>query len=160
MESTVTITRRGEDRLRSGHPWIYRSDVRDDGAPGGHVVRVVSQKGRLLGRAIYSDRSQIALRLVARGDEPVDDAFLRARLERATLLRRSLGIDGDAYRLVHAEADGLPALVVDRYGDVLVVQALAQGSDRWLARIVALLAELLAPRGILARNDARVRELE
>ena len=160
VESTVTITRRGEERLRAGHPWIYRSDVRDDGAPGGAVVRVVSQKGRLLGRAIYSDRSQIALRWMAEGDEPVDDALLRRRLERAIALRESLAIDADAYRVVHAEADGLPALIVDRYRDVLVVQALAQGSDRWLERIVDLLAELLAPRGILARNDARVRDLE
>ena len=160
VESTVTITRRGEERLRAGHPWIYRSDVRDDGAPGGAVVRVVSQRGRLLGRAIYSDRSQIALRWMAEGDEPVDDVLLRRRLERAIALRESLAIDGDAYRVVHAEADGLPALIVDRYRDVLVVQALAQGSDRWLERIVELLVELLAPRGILLRNDARVRELE
>jgi 23S rRNA (cytosine1962-C5)-methyltransferase len=158
--SVVTITHRGEERVRAGHPWIYRSDVAEAHAEAGATVRVVGQRGRPVGQALYSDRSEIALRLLTRGPEIADLALWRARLEQAIRFRETLSIDATAYRLVHGEADRLPSLIVDRYGDYLVLQALSQGVDRLVPEITGLLVDLLNPAGILARNDPRVRLLE
>jgi 23S rRNA (cytosine1962-C5)-methyltransferase len=160
MSDTVVVTRRGEERVRSGHPWIYKSDVAEVNAGAGATVRVFGPRKRLIGHALYSDRSEIALRLLARGEEAADSGLWRTRLEQAIQFRESLDIDATAYRLVHGEADLLPSLVVDRYGDYLVVQALSQGVDRLLPEITQLLVELASPVGILARNDPRVRLLE
>jgi 23S rRNA (cytosine1962-C5)-methyltransferase len=160
MIPTATITARGEDRLRAGHPWIYRSDVVDVVAAAGDVVEVRNQRHRVLGRAFFSDRSQITLRVVARGEVAVDDAFWRARLGAAVGFRTSLKLDATAFRLVHGEADLIPSLIADRYGDFLVVQALAQSTDRLLPSFVQMLVELTGARGVLARNDPRVRLLE
>ena len=99
--AAVSISPRGEARLRHGHPWIYRSDVDAGGAIGGEVVTVRGARDRVLGQAFFSDRSQIALRMVTRDDRPVDEAFWRARLEAAIGFRATLGIDGSAFRLVH-----------------------------------------------------------
>jgi 23S rRNA (cytosine1962-C5)-methyltransferase len=162
VPATVRISPRGEDRVRSGHPWIYRSDVRDveDGASAGAVVRVLGAKERPLGHALFSDQSQIVLRMVSRGEASVDAVFWRARLEAALAFRVSLGLDATAYRLVHGEADLLPSLIVDRYDDVLVLQALSRGMDRLVPTLVPMLVELTGARGILARNDPKVRLLE
>jgi 23S rRNA (cytosine1962-C5)-methyltransferase len=160
VPATARITPRGEDRIRSGHPWIYRSDVRDVDAGAGAVVRVLGAKDRRLGHALFSDRSQIVLRMVSRGEAPVDAAFWRARLEAALAFRASLDIDATACRLVHGEADLLPSLIVDRYEDVLVLQALSQGMDRLVPALVPMLVELTGARGVLARNDPKVRLLE
>jgi 23S rRNA (cytosine1962-C5)-methyltransferase len=159
MIPSVVISARGEERLRSGHPWIYRSDILDVRAAAGDTVAVEGRRGRALGRALYSDRSQIALRLVGYGDSVAED-WLRRRLLDAIAFRRRLIIDATAYRLVHGEADLLPSLVVDRYGEYLVVQALSQGMDRLLPQVTDLLVEALGPQGILARNDPRSRGLE
>ena len=158
--SVVTITHRGEERIRSGHPWIYKSDVAKTDASGGDTVRVIGTRGRDLGRALYSDRSEIALRFLTRGVEPADVTLWRSRLSQAIRFREALDIDATAYRLVHGEADLLPSLIVDRYGDYLVVQALSQGVDRLMPELTPLLVDLLHPAGILARNDPRVRLLE
>jgi 23S rRNA (cytosine1962-C5)-methyltransferase len=158
--SVVTITHRGEERVRSGHPWIYRSDIAEARAEAGATVRVVGQRGRPVGQALYSDRSEIALRLLTRGPEVADLALWRSRLEQAIRFRDTLAIDATAYRLVHGEADRLPSLIVDRYGDHLVLQALSQGVDRLVPEITQLLVDLVNPAGILARNDPRVRLLE
>lgn len=162
MDPTVVISSRGEERLRGGHPWIYRADVADVRADAGDLVLVRGPRGRILGHALFSDRSQIAIRMLAYGPADAIDAdrVLRERIEAAVAFRESLEIDATAYRLVHGEADLLPSLVVDRYGDYLVVQALSQGMDRRLPAIVATLQSLLAPKGVLARNDPRVRTLE
>jgi 23S rRNA (cytosine1962-C5)-methyltransferase len=160
MPSTVQITSRGEDRVRHGHPWIYRSDVVRAEAEPGDLVVVEGPRGRRLGEALYSDRSQITLRMVTTGDAAADDALWRRRLAAAIRFRERLGIDASAYRLVHGEADLLPSLIVDRYADWLVVQALSQGIERRMPSIVATLVDLLAPTGILARNDPKVRQLE
>jgi 23S rRNA (cytosine1962-C5)-methyltransferase len=157
---SVVVTRRGEDRIHSGHPWIYRSDVASVGATAGEIVQVTGPHGRSLGDALFSDRSAITLRMLTRGDVRAADDLLRRRLEQAFAFRDSLGIDATAYRLVHGEADLLPSLIVDRYADYLVLQALSQGMDRLLPRITAMLVNLLSPKGILARNDPRVRLLE
>src|SRR5262245_51394338 len=156
----VVVSARGEERLRGGHPWIYRSDVVRAEAAAGDIVEVRGPRGRALGRAFYSDRSQIALRLLSTGPhERSGNAgdLIRARLDAAIAFRESLQLDATAYRLVHAEADLLPSLIVDRYDEYLVVQALSQGADRVLPDVVAALTERLHPRGILARNDQRVR---
>jgi 23S rRNA (cytosine1962-C5)-methyltransferase len=160
MISTVVVSARGEDRLRSGHPWVYRTDIANVRAAAGDIVVVRNGRGRVLGQALYSDRSQIAIRLLTHGEEAADTALLRARLQAAIAFRQSLGLNATAYRVVHGEADLLPSLVVDRYGDYLVVQTLSQGMDALSPDIVRLLNELLQPRGILARNDPRTRALE
>ncbi|HEY2431522.1 MAG TPA: class I SAM-dependent rRNA methyltransferase [Vicinamibacterales bacterium] len=158
--STAVITRKGEDRARGGHPWIYRSDVADVEATAGDLVRVLGVHGRVVGHALFSDRSEITLRMVTLGPEPPAATFVRDRIAAAMRFRESLQPDATAYRLVHGEADRLPSLIVDRYGDYLVVQALSQGIDRRLPEIAAALGELAQPAGILARNDPRVRQLE
>ena len=160
MASRVTISARGEERVRSGHPWIYRSDVVDVHAAGGEIVEVMGPRRRLIGHALFSDQSQIPIRMLTHGDGALDAGLIRTRVQQAIAFRASLGIDASAYRLVHGEADLLPSLIVDRYGDYLVVQALSQGMDRLLPDVTAMLVELLAPLGILARNDPKVRTLE
>jgi 23S rRNA (cytosine1962-C5)-methyltransferase len=154
------ISARGEQRVHGGHPWIYRADVVDVDAKGGDIVQVVGPRKRTLGYALFSDRSQIPIRMLTHGDVPADEALLRTRLERAIQFRESLQLDATAYRLVHGEADLLPSLIVDRYADYLVVQTLSQGMDRLQPTITRLLQELVAPAGILARNDPKVRVLE
>jgi 23S rRNA (cytosine1962-C5)-methyltransferase len=160
MIPTATIAPRGEERLRGGHPWIYRSDVIDVSAAAGDVVEIRNPRQRVLGRAFFSDESQITLRVITRGDVSIDEGFWRGRLAAAISFRESLELDATAYRLVHGEADLIPSLIVDRYGDYLVVQALSQSTDRLLAAFVPLLVELTGARGVLARNDPRVRLLE
>lgn len=160
MSPTVTINARGEQRIRSGHPWIYRADVVDVSAAGGEIVRVIGPRGRTLGSALFSDRSQIPIRMLTHGDQLADEALIRARLERAIAFRGTLAIDATASRLVHGEADLLPSLIVDRYADYVVVQALSQGMDRLLPVVTRALVDLLHPAGILARNDPKVRALE
>ncbi len=159
MASHAVITTRGADRWRAGHPWIYRSDVVDVEAAPGDIVDVRTERGRPLGLAFFSSTSQITLRML--GDGPRDDrALLDERLRAAIAYRGQVTDGADAYRVVNAEADRLPSLIVDRYGDVLVVQTLSQGVDRRLDLIVELLGALLQPAGILVRNDAKVRQLE
>ncbi len=157
----VRVNRKAADRLASGHPWIFSSDVVErGGAAPGDAVTVIDPRGRPLGTAHYSSTSQICLRLLSGRVEPIDRAFLARRLEAAAEHRRRLVTDSDAYRLVYGEADGLPGLVVDHYAGYLVVQALDQGMDRATPEIVACLNELLTPLGIVARNDASVRAKE
>ena len=160
MVPTVIISARGEERLRGGHPWIYRADVADVRAAAGDIVQVRSPRGQTIGSALFSDQSQITLRVLTHGEQHADETLLRRRLETAIAFRGSLAIDATAYRLVHGEADLLPSLIVDRYGEYLVVQTLSQGMDRLLPAVVGLLTDLLHPRGILARNDPRARVLE
>ena len=157
---TAVVQPRGEDRIRSGHPWIYRSDVADVSAEPGDVVTVMGPRHRELGHALFSAQSQITLRMISRDERPIDQAFWRERLQSAIRFRESLGIDATAYRLVHGEADLLPSLIVDRYADYLVLQALSQGMDRLVSAIVPLLVDLTGAKGVLARNDPRVRLLE
>lgn len=159
-EGSVVISTKGVERLRSGHPWVYRSDVRSAQAEAGAVVRVMDERGRFHGRAFYSDKSQIAVRLLTRENVPVDREFFAARLRRAAAYRETVVEHTDAYRLVHGEADLLPSIVIDRYGDYLVVQTLSQASERQKDLIVEILVEQFSPKGILERNDPKVRLLE
>ena len=160
MHPTVKIHARGESRIRDGHLWVYRADVLEVHAAAGDVVCVVGPHGRTVGHALYSDRSQISLRLFSFGDADADSSLWRRRIEAALAFRESLAIDATAYRLIHGEADLLPSLIADRYGDYLVVQALSQAVDRLLPELVRLLVELTNVTGVLARNDPKVRLLE
>jgi 23S rRNA (cytosine1962-C5)-methyltransferase len=164
---SVVVSRKGADRVRVGHPWIYRSDVVDVAAEPGDLVRVVTERKRALGWAFWSSASQIALRFVSTdtGATPPDERrLLRDRLRAARAYRASLHIDATAYRLLNGEADLWPATIVDVYGDGsavwCVVQTLSQGAHRRLDLLVETLVAELAPAGILARNDPKVRRLE
>jgi 23S rRNA (cytosine1962-C5)-methyltransferase len=156
----VVVSRKGEARILRGHPWVFRSDVRSAGEVGpGEIVAVRGPDGRPLGWALFSTRSEIRIRMLDRG-ATLSETFLRDRLQAAIAWRETIAPEAAACRLVHGEGDGLPSLIVDRYGDVLVIQTLSQGTERLKDEIVRLLADLVHPRGILERNDPRVRLLE
>jgi 23S rRNA (cytosine1962-C5)-methyltransferase len=160
IEGRAVVSRKGEVRVARGHPWVFRSDVtRHDTVPPGALVEVIGARDRTLGFAFFSNRSEIRLRMVSRG-ETLAPTFLRDRLRAALRFRETVAAGASACRLVHGEGDGLPSLVVDRYGEHLVVQTLSQGTGRRKAEIAALLVEELRPEGILARNDPKVRALE
>lgn len=159
MPPVAVISPKGAERWRTGHPWIYRSDVTSAEADPGDLVEVRTERGRPLGLALFSSTSQITLRMLGEGPRDAR-ALFGERLRAALAYRETLAPDGTAYRLVSAEADGLPGLIVDRYADWLVIQTLCQGADRHLDLIVELLTEALKPKGILARNDAKIRRLE
>ena len=157
----VRVNRKGADRVASGHPWVFSSDVveRDHAAPGS-VVKVLDPQRRPLGMAHYSSTSQICLRLLSREIEEIGREFFARRIREAHEYRRQMVRDTDAYRVVHGEGDRLPALVVDRYGDYLAIQTLDQGMDAAKEWILSALADLFSPRGIVARNDVPVRAHE
>lgn len=156
----VYLRRGREQRVLGGHPWVFRSDIeREDGAADGLPVRVLTSAGRFLAMAVYNPRSQISLRILSRRDEPVDGAFIRGRVRRAVDYRRRFA-DLNSCRLIFAESDGLPAVIADKFGDVIVVQILCLGMERFKADIVDALAQELSPRGVYERNDVPVRELE
>ncbi len=154
------VSARGAARWSRGHPWIYKSDV--IGAPGPEpgAVRVVDARGRFLGVALWSPNSTISLRKLTGEDRLIDEAFWEERIEAAMRYRNAVVAGTSAYRLVHAEADGLPSLIVDVYGDILVTQFLSAGIEVFRAQIVEVLRRRFAPSGILARNDVPVREHE
>lgn len=159
-EGSVIISPRGVERIRLGHLWVYRSDVRSAQAEPGAVVRLADERGRYQGRAFYSDKSQIAVRLLTRQDRPVNRDFFSLRLRQAIEHRQRVVENTDAFRVVYSEGDLLPSLIVDRYGDYLVVQTLSQGTERHKQMLVEILVELLRPKGIVERNDPKVRLLE
>jgi 23S rRNA (cytosine1962-C5)-methyltransferase len=160
------VNRKAADRVANGHPWIFSSDVVDRGeAASGDAVRVglASPNGsprRFLGTAHYSSLSQITLRLLSAQAEPIDRTFFMRRLSAAVAHRERVVEGSNAFRLIFSEGDLLPGLIVDRYGACLVIQTLSQGMERARDLIVHCLSELLAPAGIIARNDASVRKLE
>jgi 23S rRNA (cytosine1962-C5)-methyltransferase len=157
----VRINRKGANRIASGHPWIFSSDVLDRGeAVGGEAVLVVDPGNAALGTAHYSSASQISLRMLTDRKETIDRAFLLRRIAQAEAYRKRVVTASEAYRLVHGEGDQLPGLVIDRYGDYFTLQTLDQGMDRAKAEIVSCLEELFAPRGIVERNDVAVRKRE
>ena len=151
------VSQKGADRWLIGHPWIYRSDLLGEPEVAG-VCRVLDRKGKHLGMALYSPRSEIRLRLLTTDDTTIDAAWWRERLR--TALARRAGIDATAWRLVHGEGDALPSLVVDRYDRWLVVQLLSAGLETMREIILDTLMELCQPEGILVRHDAAVRRRE
>jgi 23S rRNA (cytosine1962-C5)-methyltransferase len=151
-----------EARIRGGHPWVYRADVaRLEGTlRDGEAVTVCGADGRVLGRGFYNPRPQIVCRLLTRHDEPVDDTLLRRRVEAAWAFRRTLAYDGDAGRVVFGEGDALPGLVIDRYGDVLALQALTRGVAARAGRLAELAVEVTGARAVYRRRDATAAAIE
>ncbi|MBN1890560.1 MAG: class I SAM-dependent methyltransferase [Thermoflexales bacterium] len=161
----VILKPKRDKSVRQKHPWVFSGAVqRVEGEPAdGDVVEVYTAGGEWLARGSLNRQSQIAVRLLTWDeDETIEADFWRRRLERAIAGRRVLQDDPvtSAYRLVNAEADGLPGLIVDRYGDYLLTQFLTMGVERWRAPLTALLGELLSPLGIYDRSDVDVREKE
>jgi 23S rRNA (cytosine1962-C5)-methyltransferase len=161
IPSDAVVSAKGAARARSGHLWIYRSDVtHKPQAENGSVVRVVDHRGRFVARAHYGKESEITLRIVSKDDVEIARDFWLARLRAAARWREQVVSDADAYRLVHAEGDLLPGLIIDRYGDCFALQTLTRGMDSLKAMWAELLVEEFHPRLIVERNDAKVRQLE
>jgi 23S rRNA (cytosine1962-C5)-methyltransferase len=159
----VRVSRRGANRLKDGHVWVYRSDITEaDGVAPGAMVGVVDEREKFLGAALYSSASQIAIRMISREAVRDLDGLLRKRIQEAIAYRERVVRDTDAYRIVFSEADFLPGLIVDRYSDLLSLQILTQAMDAKSVRqvIVSELSEQLHPAAIAERVDPRVRELE
>ena len=162
MEPSVTISRRGVERLVQGHLWIYRGDVEKApaGLEGGEAVTLKDGRGRFLAKAFWSARSKIALRVVTRDEVPIDEGFFAERLATAIALREKIFPGEPSLRLVHGEADLLPGLVVDRYGDVVVMQTLVPATERRKLMIADMLWNAFRLRSVVERNDVKVRGLE
>ncbi len=160
MNPTVAVSAKGAARWRQSHPWIYRSDVLATGRITAGLVRVTDRAGAFLGQALFSPASEIRLRFLTRDERPIDAIWWRVALERAAARRSGLAQATTAYRVAHAEGDGLPSLVVDRYGEVVVAQLLSAGLEALRPDALAAIHDVLRPRGILLRNDASVRRHE
>jgi 23S rRNA (cytosine1962-C5)-methyltransferase len=159
--ATIGISTRGAKRIRHGHLWVYRSDLRDvRDAGAGAIVNVVDEANNFVGQAFYSDRSEIALRFLTTGNAPIDHSWWRARLLACAQRRASIVSEANAYRLVYSEGDLLPSIIVDVYNGHYVLQTLSQGSDRMKDELISLLIEEFAPKAIVELNDARVRQIE
>jgi 23S rRNA (cytosine1962-C5)-methyltransferase len=161
---TIRILPGHDKRLRGGGPWLYSNEVQMDRAakevPPGTVVRLVSHDGKAMALAQLNPHSLICARVLTRNTEAAIDArFLARRLERALALRTRL-FEAPYYRLVHAEADSLPGLIADRYGDILVLQINTIGMSRLEAELLEAVEQVLAPQAILLRNDSAIRTLE
>ena len=160
---TVKVARRGADRLKQGHVWVYRSDVVSaDGIAPGSVVGVADERGKFLGTAFYSSASQIAIRMISRDHIDELDALLRRRIGDAIAYRERIVQNSDACRLVFSEADFLPGLIVDRYNDLLALQVLTQAMDAEPVREVVLseLSQRIQAAAIVERVEPKIRELE
>ena len=155
---TVIVSAKGAARWQAGHPWIYRTDVYDEPGDTPGVVTVTDRRGRHLGQALYSPTSEIRLRLLTTTRDPIDATWWADRI--AAAARRRNGIPATAYRVVHGEGDGLPSLVVDRYGPYVVAQLLSAGLEQLRADVLDGISVALAPEGILIRNDTTVRRHE
>lgn len=153
---------RQEDRLLAGHAWIFSNEIAEvpEGVAAGDVVEVVSAAGQRLGAGFYNPASLIACRIVARAGQPVDEEFFRRKLGAALEYRQARFPGATSYRLCFGESDGLPGLVIDRYGDILVMQVLSAGIEARLELVGAALRSLLSPKGIYLKNDHRLRALE
>jgi 23S rRNA (cytosine1962-C5)-methyltransferase len=157
----VVVAKRGADRIRGGHLWIYHSDVVDtDEVTGGSIVTVRDPSGNFVGQAFFSDSSQIALRFLSQTEELIDRQWWRKRILGASARRAGISSNTNAYRLVYSEGDLLPSIIIDRYDDVLVLQTLAQGSENIKQLLVEVLVDEFAPRAVIERNDIRVRQHE
>jgi 23S rRNA (cytosine1962-C5)-methyltransferase len=161
MDDVARVTTKGARRWDAGHPWIFRSDVERKPSAEPGVVTVEDHRGKPLGRALWSPASEISLRLLDRDPRvPIDDEWWSNRIGAAVARREPLKSRANAYRLAHAEGDGLPSLICDRYDRWLVVQLLSAGLERYRSSIVSAFDDHCSPDGILARNDAAVRVRE
>src|SRR5256885_6629215 len=141
----VIAPAKGAARWQAGHPWIYRTDVYDEPGDAPGIVAVTDRRGRHLGQALYSPKSEIRLRLLTRGREPVDATWWQRSI--ASAAARRAGLAATAYRVVHAEGDGLPSLVVDRYGPYVVAQLLSAGLEQVRDDVLAGVGAAPPPAG-------------
>lgn len=156
---TLTVNQKGKKRIENGHPWVFASDIiKAENLEPGDVTNVICEKGRFLGRGYYNPKSQISLRMLTRKDEQIDASFVANRVRQAAEYRFSLGYT--TCRLINAESDFLPALIVDRFGDILVMQSLSLGMEKLKTFAADALMQLPGIKGIYERNDAPVRSLE
>jgi 23S rRNA (cytosine1962-C5)-methyltransferase len=164
MNPKIFLKKDRDRSVRQRHPWIFSGAIeRIEGSPGiGETVDILSAEGEFLGRAAFSPQSSIRARIWAWDDAEIGNAFFESRIKRAIEARLGLMIaeSDNALRLVHAESDGLPGVVVDRYGDVLVLQCLTAGAERWRDVIVTTLLKVTGLDTIFERSDVDVRELE
>jgi 23S rRNA (cytosine1962-C5)-methyltransferase len=159
--NSVIINKRGAERIRNGHLWVYRSDIKSTKqAKSGSIVRAVDERNRFVGKAFYSDRSEIALRFLTTKDEAIDREWWRVKFLEAAQRREHYKQNTNAYRLINSEGDLMSSLIVDVYDGVFVIQTLSQGAESLLLLFVDLLKENFQPRAIIERNDVKVRELE
>jgi len=157
----ITLSPKGAAWWRRGHPWVYRDDLRPgQAAAAGDIVAVQDHQGRFLGQAFYSAASRLALRRLTLDATPIDQAFWEARLTQALSFRQKVVGDTTAYRLIYAEADGFPGLIVDNYDGHLVLQVHHPGLERRLDDLLVLLRRLMPVESITLRNDSEVRRLE
>jgi len=154
----VVVSAKGAARWQAGHPWIYRTDIYDEPGDAPGIVAVTERRGRHLGQALYSPKSEIRLRLLTREREAIDASWWAERI--ASSATRRADIPATAYRVVHAEGDGLPSLIVDRYGPYVVAQLLSAGLEQVRDDVLAGIDTALAPEGILLRNDSAIRRHE
>jgi 23S rRNA (cytosine1962-C5)-methyltransferase len=167
---TVTVNARGAGRVRGGHPWVFRQDVvrgpaKDAREGGPALVEVKDPRGKVLGVATWAAEARLALRVVALGERAKVEAsdlleVVEKRLDAAIARRSALGLARDAVRIAHAESDGLPGLVVDRYGDAVVIQTTSVAMDARRADLAALVREKLGARIVVARDDGSARDFE
>ncbi len=160
IEDEVEVSNAGVQRLRKGHPWIYAGDIAKGPAAAAPIVRVTDIKHRVLGFAFFSPKSQIRLRMLSRDAQPPTPALIRERVRRAIDRRRERMRPEGACRLIFGESDLLPSVIVDRYGDYLVLQTLSGGADALKGLLVDILRELIGPLGVQERNDVKARRLE
>lgn len=160
--ATIILRKNEDRRILSGHPWVFSNEIREtSGKPtSGAVVEVRNAGGKPLGIGFYHAQSLIAVRLLSRTPVDVDADFFRARLQGAHALRARLFPGSTVYRLVHGEADFLPGLIIDRFNDLFVVQALSFGMDAHLPMICDVLEDLFHPAAIIERNDPPLRTLD
>ncbi len=163
-DPSVVVNKKGVERLKLGHLWVYRSDLRPDSSlRGGEAVRLVDDRGWFLGKAFYGKQSQITVRLLSREDEEIDEAFFERRILQAAALREAVRPDPErrqACRVVHGEADFLPGLIVDRYADCLSIQTLTEATDQRREMLASVLQRVLKARAVAERNDVKVRAHE
>jgi len=158
---TIRLRDGKERSLQRRHPWVFEGSVARGGADAGETVRVESQAGQFLAWGAFSPQSMFRVRAWSFVEaERIDAAFFESRLRHAIALRSRLGIASDAMRLVHGEADGLPGLIVDRYGEVLCAQFLSAGAERWREVIADALCAITGLSHVYERSDASVRALE
>ena len=156
----VRINRKGVKRVRSGHPWVFKSDLIATDASGGAVVTVLDEFENFVGKAFYSDSSEISVRVFCWEDRPIDNDFWQERFREALTRRDSETDQTDSRRLVNGESDLIPSVVVDAYGDCVVIQTLSQGAETLKGKFVEIIRELLQPKTIIERNDVKIRERE
>lgn len=158
--SIIVVNKKGVKRVRSGHLWIFRSDIIKIEANGGEIVSVFDEANDFIGKAFFSDKSEISLRIITTENIEIDFEFWKQRFQAAFERRQSIEKTSNAYRLINSEADFIPSLIVDNYNGVFVIQTLSQTTEKLKSVFIKVLIELFTVKSILERNDAKVRELE